>query len=865
MNWRQKRERDLERELRSHLEAESDERQGDVHAARRALGNLAQVKEDVREAWGWTWLERLVLDLRYALRTMRHSPGFTATAVLSLALGIGANTAIFSLIDALMLRWLPVRDPQELVQLTAAVRNQPPSASLSYPVIRELAAQHDIFSGVFGFASAIFYSGPPNATERTTGAWVTGEFYETLGLTPVAGRLLTREDDDPGAPPAAVITEGYWERKFGRDPGVIGQTMLLENVPVTIVGVSPPGFNGTTIGWIADVSLPVGVAPQLLPDGASRLTNTARWLRVIARPKSGVSRAQAQARLSVAWPRILEAAIPSGQPYARQMAGSQIEVAPGGTGWTYIRTQFQKPLLVLMALVGVVLLIACANVANLLLSRAASRQREIAVRLAIGAGRGRVIRQLLTESSLLAFFGAAIGSVLALYGSRFLANMFISGQAAETSLDLTPDLRVLGFTIAVAIGTAFLFGLAPAMRATASGPGPALNNAVGANFRGRLARILVIAQVSLSLLLIAGAGLFLRTLQNLRNLDAVFRHEGVLLIELDTRRAGYQGERLTAFLQDSVQQIERLPGVQSVSLSITTPLNGGVSYSVSFPGESPHETLANTVSPHYFDTLRTPILLGRDFKDTDNQSAPRVAIVNQTFVTRYFPDGHALGRHMTVMSNPPVDHEIVGVVKDVLTESLRERMQPTIYMPYLQRGGRAAWMEVLAAGSLTDVSSAVRGMLQPKLPGAPIRFRTLTEQVASSLVRERLMATLAGAFGALALILAGVGLYGLLAYNVAGRTREIGIRMALGARQARVLRTVLAGAVRLVAAGIVLGLPIAWFASRWVESMLFGLTPTDPATVSGAVLMLVSAALLAAYLPARRASRVDPMTALRHE
>ena len=700
--WRRRREQDLDRELRSHLEAEAEEQQADGFAARRVFGNLARTKENVREAWGWTWLERLAQDLRYALRTMRQSPGFTATAVLSLALGIGANTAIFSLIDALMLRWLPVRDPQKLVQLSPVPRGQSPSASLSYPVIQELGAQHDIFSGVFGFAGAILYTGPPSATERTTGAWVTGEFYETLGLTAVAGRLLTRSDDDPGARPVAVITDGYWERKFGRDPLVIGQTMLVENMPVTIVGVSPPGFTGTTVGSIADVTLPASLAPQLLPDGNSRLTNTARWLRVIARPQPGVSLAQVRARLSVAWPRILEAAVPSGHPYARQMAGSQIDVAPGGTGWTYFHTQFRRPLLVLMALVGVVLLIACANVANLLLARAAWRQREIAVRLAIGAGRSRVIRQLLTEGGLLAFSGAALGSILALFGSRFLANMFITSQAAETSLDLTPDLRVLAFTVAIAIGTALLFGLAPAMRATASGPAPALKNVAGAaGLQGRLARVLVVVQVALSLLLIAGAGLFLRTLGNLRHLDAGFRHEGVLLIELDARRAGYQGERLTAFLQESVQQIERLPGVQSVSLSITTPLNGGVSYSVSFPGEPPHETMANTVSPHYFDTMRTPILMGRDFNDADNQSAPRVVIVNQTFVQRYFPDGPPLGRHMMVMSNPSVEHEVVGVVKDVLTESLRERMQPTIYMPYLQRGGRATWMEVYAAGSLT--------------------------------------------------------------------------------------------------------------------------------------------------------------------
>jgi predicted permease len=369
------------------------------------------------------------------------------------------------------------------------------------------------------------------------------------------------------------------------------------------------------------------------------------------------------------------------------------------------------------------------------------------------------------------------------------------------------------------------------------------------------------------LLLVAGAGLFLRTLENLRSLDAGFRHEGVLLVDFDARRAGYQGDRLMTFYQETLQEIERLPGVQSASVSVTTPLNSGVSYSVGFPGQPAHETVANTVAPHYFDTMRTPLLLGRDFTAGDDTAAPRVAIVNQTFVTRYFPDGHPLGQHVLVNSNPAVDHQIVGVVKDVLTESLREPLQPTIYLSYLQRPGRlgATMVEVHAVGSLLEVSTALRSALQTKLTGTPIRIRTLTDQVAASLVRERLMAALATAFGVLALVLASVGLYGLLAYTVAGRTKEIGIRIALGARQGRVLRSVMLNAVRLVVFGVALGLPAAWAASRWVKSMLYGLTPTDPATLAGAALVLASAALLAAYLPARRASRVDPMTALRHE
>src|SRR5258706_5342341 len=655
---------DLEDEISQHLRMAAADRGED--AAPREFGNIGLIKEVTREMWGWTSLDRFAQDVRYALRGIRRSPGFALTAVLSLALGIGANTAIFSLIDALLLRWLPVRDPLQLVQVVI-FQNGKRSDSFSYPTVRALADQTEIFSGLCGFSGAIFNIGPRDAVERTGGAWVSGEYYETLGLQPMIGRLIRREDDQPGAFPVAVITDDYWRRKFNRDPNAIGRAILIESAPATIVGVSPAGFSGANVGEIADVTLPLAANTQLFPEMTGRLTAGPEWLRILARPQPGISPAQAKARLAVVWPRLANVAVtPRMQPARRKaLLTSTLDVIPGATGWTHLRNQFRRPLLVLMALVGMVLLIACANVANLLLARGQSRRREIAVRQAIGASRARLIRQLLTESVLLASLGATVAIAVAWFASRLLVQLLSTWRRA-IALDLTPDWRVLAFTRALALGTGIIFGIAPALRATAARP----------SSRTRLDSVLVAAQVGVSFVLLIGAGLFVRTFENLDHIEPGFRHEGVLLIEGDLHRAVTPAR--TAFYLDLLRQIEHLPGVVSASLAGNTPLSGGwwtdvVTIDNQPPsGETAH---INSVAPRVFETMRTPLLAGRDFTDRDDTSAPPVAIVNEAFARRWFPDGRPIGRRVSA-GRSLLDMQIVGVVRDAISQSLREPPPP---------------------------------------------------------------------------------------------------------------------------------------------------------------------------------------------
>jgi len=870
--WRRKqREADLDRELRSHLEAEVDE-QGDLYAARRALGNLGRVKEDVREAWGWTWLERLEQDLRYALRTMRQSPGFTATAVLSLALGIGANTAIFSLIDALMLRWLPgVNRPQELVFLQMRPGGATlPTEAFSYPIVRALADQKDIFAGVCGFFGASFAVGPPESASQVSGVWVTGDYYETLAVNPLAGRLLARQDDEPGAPLVGIISDGYWERQFARNPAIIGQTVPVNGAPVTIVGVSPPGFVGAIVGRVADLTLPVAAMRQVEPARAGLLGPGNFWLQILARPREVLSRAQVKSRIEAVWPQLAERAIRSDWPAARKksMAEASFLMTSGATGYTRLRQMFRTPLLVLMAVVALVLFIACANVASLLLARATAREREIAVRLATGASRRRIVRQLLTESLLLSALGAGLGIGLSWFASRFLLDAFTSG-VFTVALDLTPNWHVLTFTAAVAVSSGVLFGLAPALHSASSAASLNLKENSGvARSRSRLLSSIMSVQVAISLVLVIGAGLFLRTFQNLQNLDLGFRREGILLLSGDAQRQGYQGPRLLAFYNELADRIRQIPGVVLVTLSNNTPLSGGTwtekAVPVGLPLPENDNAIFISVGPRYFETMQTPLLLGREF-DSHDDGKPSVAIVNEAYAQRYFRGRNPLGQHVLASLRPASELEIVGVVKNTLTEGLRRSPYPTVYIAYLQREAENASLVIRVAGSFHQVFEAARKEIRAKLPDSTINIRGLTEQVDASLVQERAMAKLASAFGSLALVLACVGLYGMVAYNVVRRTREIGIRMALGARRSRLIVMVLKGALRLLVIGIALGTLAAWTVSRWVESMLFGLTPTDPATILGAASVLATAALLAAYLPALRASRVDPMTALRHE
>ena len=883
MRWfhRRRREDELERELRSHLELEAAE-QGEAgllpeqarYAAMRALGNATSIKEEVRTMWRWTFASQMGQDLRYALRTIRSNRTFSAAAVLSLALGIGANSAIFTLIDALLLRTLPVREPGSLIQLQLVEQGRA-GDSFAYPVVHALADRTDIFASVCGFSSAGFNAGSPGGSVRVSGAWVTGGYFPTLGLAPFAGRLLTPDDDRPGAPPAAVLSYSYWENRFGRDAGVIGRTIAIEGKPVTVVGISPPGFAGANVGDAANVTLAIAAMRELYPERTAALEAGSQWLRVLARPRPGMPIAQARARLAVAWPKMASiATTPRMNPKRRQvLLNSSIGLVPGAAGYSALRQQFRKPLLVLMAITGLVLLIACANFANLLLARGVARSKEIALRFAIGAGRWRIIRQLLTESILLSSLGAAAGIAIAGLASRALIVLLSSGRRDAVALDVRPDVRILLFTSAVALATGIVFGFLPALRSTAAGPGPALKGGRGTASmrRSRLLPALVASQVALSMVLLMGAGLFVRTLQNLERLDPGFRSQGVLLVNLDPRRAGYKDVRLTTLYAELLEKFAHSPGVLSAAMSSHTPLSGGVwSEPVSIDGQPPTRESAhvNLISSRYFETLGTPLMLGRGISDEDRPGAPGVTIVNEAFVRRFL-EGRPLGQTVFIPNPHYQSFEIVGVVRDTLSRSLREPAPPSLYLPAFQYPEMigAAVFELRAEGSLTAVSALVRDELRARFPAMPaeIQVEPLTEQVRRTLAQERMLAALGSCFGALALILAAVGLYGVLAYAVARSTGEIGVRMALGAKRAEVLGRVLRQALWLLACGVGIGIPAAWAATQWISSSLFGLRVTDPMTTLAAAALLALTGVGAALAPALRAARVDPLVALRYE
>jgi putative ABC transport system permease protein len=872
-------ERELDEEMQAFVALSAAEKMRDgvpeAEARRLAvleLGGIEPVKERIRTGRHGAWIDEALQDIRYAGRVCRSQPGFISVVVLTLALGIGANTAIFSLIDALMLRWLPVRNPQELVQVQFSAKgSRTPGESFSYVIAKALADERDIFAAAAGFSSMGFDVRSDESTARVSGAVVTGAYYETLGLTPAVGRLITRTDDAPDAPAVAVLSYGYWQRQFAGNPSIAGHSIALNGVPVTILGVSPEGFVGTNVGQIADVTIPVVSLPTVSPQTAPLLGPGNFWLRVLARPREGVTIAGATARLNARWRQIGDGLIaPHWRPSRRQeMMDSIFQLTAGGTGWTFLRQMYSRPLVILMAMVGLVLLIACANVATMLLARASARQREIAIRLAIGAGRARLVRQMLVESTLLSLMGAAGGIGLAWMSSEFLVGT-ISGDPLRIVFDLSPNWHVLAFATAVAVLTAMVFGLAPALQATAVAPGSSVSSPraglqTGADGRSRSPVLpsLVSAQIALSFVLLVGAGLFVRTLLNLQRFNPGFKANDVLLVDLTGLRTPVPDDLLSA--------IRRLTSTVSASLSTHTPLSGAIWSEPAVPAGQPipERDTAYFVgaAPEFFSTIGIPLRAGRDFTERDSGRSAGVAIVNERYAERFFANQNPVGRHLaaTVRSRT-VDLEIVGVAGNTRIANLRANPPATVYVPYAQlTGDYPTTIEVRASNPIGPASAALRDLLQRRLPGVPIDVRQLSAQVEGTIVQERMMATLAAAFGVLALALASIGLYGLLAFTVARRTREIGIRMALGARRQTVVLLVLERAARLVSIGIVLGVPAAWAGSRWVESMLFGLKPTDPTAIAGAALLLALVAQLAAYVPAWRAASVDPLTALRHE
>ncbi|MEP6536800.1 MAG: ABC transporter permease [Bryobacteraceae bacterium] len=877
---RSRRDHELDQELAAHFAMavrdrmeRGEDRKSAEEAARREFGNRLLVREATRDAWGWTWAETLGQDNRYALRALRKSAGFTTVAVLSLALGIGANTAIFSLINSLVLRTLPVSHPEQLLHVSIGKK-----VHFTNPIWEQLRDSQDVFSGTFAIGRERFNLSAGGEARYVQVNFASGQFFETLGLPPLIGRTFSMADDQRGCPGTAVLAYDFWQSEYGGRGDVVGKTIAIDHHAFQILGVVGTGFTGVDVGSSTEFYVPI-CAERILRGEASILDHRrADWLRVIGRTKPGVSATQAEARLRTLASQIFEATIPANlRPEERESyRKSTFDTKPAANGLSTIRRDYQKALLVLMGIAGVVLLIACVNVANLLLARGAARQKEIAIRMALGSGRGRLIRQLLTESLMLSLAGAALGVLFAQWGAGMLVG-FLSSNRNQAYLDLSIDSRVLAFTAGVAILTGILFGLAPAWKGTGVNPQSAMRaNAGGVLEGGRfgIGKALVVGQVALSLILVVGAGLLISTFFRLETLDAGFEREHVLLVNADLPAWRYPAGRRRAVFGEMLQKLRTLPGVRSASISDATPTDGSLEQAYlrvdgyTPTGREDRLVYMNAVSDRFFETLGTDLVAGRDFNMHDTPESPLVAVVNQSMANRFFAGQNPIGktyRPEGVRLLAPV--EIVGVVKDAKYTSLREEIHPTVYVPTSQIGlpGRSITFELRAAASPANLISAVKPAIGEVNRDVNFQFKTLTAQVDESLARERLLATLSGFFGALALLLAVIGLYGVMSYNVARRRGEIGIRMALGAGRWRVLRMVLKEVAMLIGAGLVIGLGVAVGATRFLESFLYGMKANDPWTIASAAGLLGLAAVVAGYLPARSASRLEPMSALRDE
>jgi predicted permease len=845
MWWRRKmRERNLQQEIEAHLQAEAEDRSGDTAAARRAFGNIALVQEETRAAWGWGSLERLAQDVRYALRLLRKSSAFTITAALSLAIGIGMNTAMFTLVDAVLLRKLPVRSPDELV-LLAERSGSRQNFSLPTPAVQALS-DSGALSCVGAFFTWRFQTAVHGEPQLVNGQLVSDNYFSLLGVNAFLGRTLTAEDDRA---PVAVLGYDYWRRAFGKDSGVIGQTVEIQRHPFTIVGVTAPGFLGLDPGNEIDITVPLTMQPVVIPGAPLLDSRETRWLHVFGRRKPGVTLVQAQANLAVLWGRL--------------HTKTRLEVLPGSQGRYDLRRQFALPLRLLMCAVAVVLLVACANLASLLLARATARRQEIALRLSIGATRGRLLRQLLTESILLAIFGGALGLALAESGVPLLIRLMSRGRV-PLALDLSLDVRVLIFTAAVSIATGILFGIAPALRATSevSLHGARLTSRISWRWTGAL----IVAQVCLCLMVLVSAGLLLGSLRNLRQEDAGFRKDHLLLVSIRPGMSGYDDARANRVYADLYDRLSALPGVQSVTFSGDVPL-GGVSYTAnaSTPGAVGSAGVAasvNIVGPRFFETMGTSLISGRELGAQDGGRA----VISESVARALFGGRNALGEHIAIGE---WTMQVVGVSRDTHYQSLREPPQPMIYRPYQpQMSGEVGELTfaIHTIGAPDNMINTVRSVVREAAPGVPVfALGTMEERVDASLVQERMVSALSAWFGAFALLLAAIGLYGRLAYAVVERTREIGVRMALGAARPDVVWAIVRQVLALVVIGAALGIPLSLACARAIRSLLFAVPPFDPLTLLAVVVVVFTAAALAACVPACRAARVDPMVVLRYE
>jgi predicted permease len=910
---RRKLNSELETQLAHHFDALVTEhesrgltRENAREAARRDMGGLTQVRDAYRDQHGLPAIEALWRDVCYATRTLRRSPGFATVAIVMVALGIGANTALFGAINGLWLRPLDVRQPESLVRLKWAGKNDMVTDSsdygfsgkddvlivrstFSYQMFQQFVAQNrtldDLFACApfFGRANIVADGRADVATAFVS----TGNYYRMLGLTANPGRTLVPDDDQPGATPVAVISARFWRTRFGGDPNAIGKVVLLNNVPVTIVGVITPELVDVqqAVREGPDIAFPLALVYQLAsvppatgePDVPLLERPTYWWLQIMGRLKSGVTTAQVQANLESvfqstartgldAYLTSLPADIRSDSRNRNRTAVPHLRVESGSRGIYDVNTNDSQAVMVLSVVVALVLLIVCANLANLLLSRAAARQQEITVRLSLGATRARLIRQLLTESLMLAAVGGAFGIIVGRWSQQLLP------MKAE---QIAPfDWRVLSFVLAAIGVTGIGFGIAPALRATRVAVGQSLketSRTVAAS-RGVLSKTLLVMQVAVSLVLLIAAGLFLRTLQNLRNVDVGFNTRNLVLFRVNPMLNHYDQPRTFALYQRLSERLGAVAGVRSVAISHMSLLSGGVSSTpIIIQGrasaEGERESINRlVVSPGFFETMEMPISLGRGFGENDSDKAPPVALVNETAVRKYFSNDNPIGRHFGWSLETAGHYEIVGVVRDVKYNSVRDPAPPTMYVPYLQNSMPNASFQVRTAGNPASAVGAIREAVRQIDPNLPMmNVSTQGEEVERRLQSERVFAQAYTLFGVLALVLASIGLFGLLSYSVAQRTNEIGIRIALGAQRQDVLKMMVGESMTLVVIGAAIGVATAVGASRLIAALLYGLAPTDPPTIVGAVTVLLVVSAIAGYLPARRAARVDPMVALRCE
>jgi putative ABC transport system permease protein len=883
------------RELQAYLDIETDANiarglspEDARDAAHRKLGNPILIREEIYRMNTVGFLETLWQDLRYGARLLRLNPGFASVAILSLALGIGANTAIFQLLDAVRMRMLPVKDPQQLAEVRFAPKTSRSGSFnsrrpiLTNPQWEQLRSRHEPFSGLFVWSNRRFNLAPRGEGRYAEGLWVSGDFFDVLGVEPLLGRLLTSADDHRGCgAPGAVISYPLWQREFGGDTAAVGKKLTLYGHPFEIIGVTPASFFGVEVGRSFDIALPICSEP-LLAGADSILDNRQSWwLAAIGRLKPGWSPERATAWLQTISPPIFQATLPAGyRPEdTKRYLNLKLMAYPAGDGVSGLRNQYVNPLWMLLGIAGLVLLIACANLANLMLARASAREREIAVRLAIGASRGRLIRQLLAESLLLATIGAALGIVLAQNLSRALVS-FLSTGDNPLFVNLALDWRVLGFTAGLAIITCVVFGLTPALRATGAEPGAIMKTSgrgVTANReRFSLRRFLVVSQVALSLVLLVGALLFVRSLRNLLTLDMGFNQEGMLVMDMDVERPNLSAERRRDFHRELLERIRETPGVASAAETAIVPVSGnGWNENVDILGHPPSERgklISNfsRVSPGYFKTMGTPILAGRDFDVHDTISAPQIAIVNEAFAREFLKGANPLGVTLSVEGDPnkpEPKYLIVGLVKDSKYQSIREDFTPIAYLPASQeeKPDKGAQFMVRSQAPMEALIPAVKRTFTEYDPEMKLNLRVMRTQIRDTLLQERLMATLSGFFALLAGVLATIGLYGVISYMVARRRNEIGIRIALGAGRGSVIGLILREAALLLGVGLVIGTAISAAAGTTARSMLFGIAPHDPLTIATAIAILGVVALAASYLPARRAARLDPMVALRDE